>query len=199
MWEEDLRTILLLLFFMLLFAVVYSLTGCTKTAQKIVTTHDTVYVGHTMHDSTYTADSAHEKDFTSKTDTVYMVRVDTVHKTDVRHDSVLVRDSVYIRERGDSVYIYKEKWRERLVFARDTLYKSRTDTLRQIVHDTVYRERTDTLRVIRFVDRGDTSYISKSDREKVVKERRTFAWLKVLGVMVAVFGAIAVWLKFKRD
>ena len=197
MWKEDLRTILLLLFFMLLFGVIYSLMGCTKTAQKIVTTHDTVYVGHTLHDSTFVGDSAHEKDFTSKTDTVYMVRTDTVHKTDVRHDSVLVRDSVYIRERGDSIYIYKEKWRERLVFARDTLYKSRTDTLRQIVHDTVYRERTDTLRVIRFVERGDTSYISKTDKEKVVKERRTFAWLKVLGAAILLFFLFSV-IKIKK-
>lgn len=200
MWKKDLRTLLLLLLTMLIWAVVYNmLTSCTKTTQRFVTTHDTVYVEHSSKDSTYEGNSAHENDFVSKVDTFVQVKTDTIIKTITKRDSVVFRDSVYVKEKGDSVYIYKEKWRERLVFMHDTLYKSRTDTLRQIVRDTIYKERTDTLRVIQFVERGDSAYRATDVGQTIVKERRTFAWLKVLGVMVAVFGAIAVWLKFKRD
>ena len=198
MWKEDLRTILLLLFFMLLFGVLYSLSSCTKTTQKFVTTHDTVYVEHSSKDSTYEGNFGHENDFVSKTDTIIQVKTDTIIKNIVKRDSVVFRDSVYVREKGDSVYVYKEKWRERLVFKHDTLYKSRTDTLRQIVRDTVFKERTDTLRVIQFVERNDSSYLSKSDKEKVVKERRTFGWLKALGAIAVIFGIIWILDKFKK-
>ena len=197
MWKKDLKTILLLLFFMLLFGVLYSLVSCTKTTQELVTTHDTVFVAHSSVDSTNTHHGASDSLVTAKTDTVYQVKTDTVVETVTKRDSVVVRDSIYVRERGDSVYIYKEKWRERLVFAHDTLYKSRTDTLWRVSRDTVYQSKTDTVTVYRFVERNDSSYQSKFDKEKVVKEKRTLGWLKVLGVMVLVFAGFAVWRKFR--
>lgn len=199
MWKKDLRTLLLLLLTMLVWAVVYNmLTSCTRTTQKLVTTHDTVFVAHSSVDSTNTHHGASDSLVTAKTDTVYQVKTDTVVKTVTKCDSVVVRDSVYVREKGDSVYIYKEKWRERLVFAHDTLYKSRTDTLWRVSRDTVYQSKTDTVTIYRFVERNDSAYQSKSDKEKVVKEKRSFAWLKILGVFVLIFGGIALWLKLKK-
>lgn len=199
MWKKDLRTLLLLLLTMLIWAVVYNmLTSCTRTTQKLVTTHDTVFVAHSSVDSTNTHHGASDSLVTAKTDTVYQVKTDTVVKTVTKCDSVVVRDSVYVREKGDSVYIYREKWRERLVFAHDTLYKSRTDTLWRVSRDTVYQSKTDTVTIYRFVERNDSAYQSKSDKEKVVKEKRTFGWLKILGVFALIFGGIALWLKLKK-
>ena len=57
------------------------------------------------------------------------VRIDTVYVNKQRVDSVMVRDSVHIIEKGDTVtefrlkYIYK--YRDRV----DTLYRSKTDTI----------------------------------------------------------------------
>ena len=57
------------------------------------------------------------------------VRIDTVYVNKQRVDSVMVRDSVHIIEKGDTVtefrlkYIYKYKDRT------DTLYISKTDTI----------------------------------------------------------------------
>lgn len=57
------------------------------------------------------------------------VRIDTVYVNQQRVDSVMVRDSVHIYQKGDTVtefrlkYIYK--YRDRV----DTLYRSKTDTI----------------------------------------------------------------------
>ena len=57
------------------------------------------------------------------------VRNDTVYVNQQRIDSILVKDSVHITEKGDTVtefrlkYIYK--YRDRV----DTLYRSKTDTI----------------------------------------------------------------------
>lgn len=196
MWKKDLRTILLLLFLMLIFGVVYSLVSCTKT-QKSLVTHDTVFVAHSLTDSASTHHGASDSLVTAHSDTLYVVKVDTLKKTVIRHDSVVSRDSVYVREKGDSVYVYKEKWRERLVFTHDTLYKTRTDTVLKIVRDTVYKVRTDTVRSVRYVERSDSTYQSKEKEKETIKERRTLSWLKVLGVMVIVFGGITAWRRFR--
>ena len=199
MWKKDLRTLLLLLLTMLLWAVVYNmLTSCTKTTQKLVTTHDTVYVAHSSVDSTNTHHGTSDSLVKSKTDTIYQVKTDTIIKNIVKRDSVVVRDSVYVREKGDSVFVYKEKWRERLVFAHDTLYKSRTDTLWRVSRDTVYQSKTDTVTVYRFVERNDSAYQAKSDKEKVVKERRSFAWLKILGALLICLAGFGIWYKINK-
>lgn len=60
---------------------------------------------------------------------VETVRTDTVYMNRVERDSVVRYDSVYVREKGDTVwlekykYVYRDKWRT------DTLYMSRTDTV----------------------------------------------------------------------
>ena len=196
MWKKDLRTILLLLFLMLIFGVVYSLVSCTKTQESLVT-HDTVFVAHSLTDSVKTHHGVSDSLVKAHSDTLYVVKVDTLKKTVVRQDSVVSRDSVYVREKGDSVYVYKEKWRERLVFMRDTLYKSRTDTVLKIVRDTVVKVRTDTVRVYQSVERNDSTYQSKEKEKETIKERRTLSWLKVLGVMVIVLGVITAWRRLR--
>ena len=197
MWKKDLRTILLLLFLMLIFGVVYSLVSCTKT-QKTLVTHDTVFVAHSITDSVKTHHGASDSLVKAHSDTLYVVKSDSVARASVSVDSVYVRDSVYIREKGDSVYVYKEKWRERLVFMRDTLYKARTDTVLKIVRDTVVKVRTDTVRSVRYVERNDSTYQSKEKEKEVTKERRTLSWLKVLGVIVIVLGVITACRRLRR-
>lgn len=183
MWKKDLRTILLLLFFMFLFAVLYSLSSCTRTVEKSVVTHDTIFVAH------HTTDTLNVQEKAS--DTVYVAKTDTFTKTEVHRDSVVIRDSVFVREKGDSVFVYKEKWRTRIDIKHDTVYKSKTDT--------VWQSKTDTVIVFRSMERQDSAYQSKTDKEKVVKERRTLGWLKVLGVFALVFGALGVWRWLRRS
>lgn len=61
--------------------------------------------------------------------TLETVRSDTVYIQSAKVDSVMVRDSIYIVERGDTVlehrYHYIYKYRDRV----DTLYMSKTDTI----------------------------------------------------------------------
>lgn len=67
------------------------------------------------------------------------VKTDTTYLTKVRHDSIYVRDSIYVYQRGDTVtktvdrlrYLYRDRV--------DTVYISRTDTL--TVHDVEYRDK----------------------------------------------------------
>ena len=182
MCKKDLKTLLLLLLTFALWAIVYNmLTSCTKTVQKSVVTHDTVYVAHSSVDTF----NVQEK----STDTVYVAKTDTFIKTDIKRDSIFVRDSVYVREKGDSVYVYKEKWRTKIDIKHDTIFKSKTDT--------VYQDRTDTVTVYRYVERNDSAYNSKTDKEKIVKQKRTSGWMKVLGLVIAI-AVLAVWRKFRR-
>lgn len=60
---------------------------------------------------------------------VEAVSRDTVWRDRVQRDSILRYDSVYIKEKGDTVRVekYKYLWRDRLV--RDTLYIFRTDSV----------------------------------------------------------------------
>ena len=183
MWKRDLRTILWLLLCMLVWAVIYNLlTSCTRTVEKSLVTHDTVFVAH------HTADTANTQHKAS--DTVYVAKTDTFSKTEVRRDSVVIRDSVFVREMGDTLYIYKEKWRTKIDIKHDTVYKSKTDT--------VWQSKTDTVVVYRSMERQDSTYQSKTDKEKQIKERRTLGWLKVLGVLALVFGALGVWRWLRR-
>lgn len=61
---------------------------------------------------------------------VETVRTDSVYLTKIQRDSVTRYDSIYIKERGDTVWL--EKYRYLFVdkLRRDTLYVCRTDTIR---------------------------------------------------------------------
>lgn len=58
-----------------------------------------------------------------------------------QRDRVFIRDSIYIRERGDTVTKYMERVRYQYKVQTDTLYKYRT------LRDTVYMEKRDSIRV----------------------------------------------------
>lgn len=183
MWKRDLRTILWLLLCMLVWAVIYNLlTSCTRTVEKSLVAHDTVLVAH------HTTDTLNVQEKAS--DTVYVAKTDTFTKTEVRRDSVVIRDSVFVREKGDSVFIYKEKWRTRIDIKHDTVYKAKTDT--------VWQSKTDTVTIYRSMERQETTYQSKTDKEKQIKERRTLGWMKVLGVFALLFCALCVWRWLRR-
>lgn len=54
---------------------------------------------------------------------------DTTYVQQVKVDSVYRRDSVFIREKGDTVFIYKERIRDRYVFRHDTLRLVKVDSV----------------------------------------------------------------------
>ena len=61
---------------------------------------------------------------------VETVKRDSIYLQQVRHDSIVRYDSVYVRDKGDTVWLEKFRYlyRDRLV--RDTVYVGRTDTVR---------------------------------------------------------------------
>ena len=54
---------------------------------------------------------------------------DTTYVQQVKVDSVYRRDSVFVREKGDTVIIYKERIRDRYVFKHDTLRLVKVDSV----------------------------------------------------------------------
>lgn len=60
---------------------------------------------------------------------VETVRTDTLYQKVVQRDSIHIHDSVTIREKGDTVKIehWRTQWRDRC--QRDTIYRSRTDSV----------------------------------------------------------------------
>jgi ABC-type anion transport system duplicated permease subunit len=75
---------------------------------------------------------------------VEKVRTDTTYITKHQRDSIYVHDSVYLHEytRGDTVYIEKVRLRtdikEKLRI--DTIYKSKTDTVKVSVQETTVKQ-----------------------------------------------------------
>lgn len=59
-----------------------------------------------------------------------VVRTDTVYSAKFRVDSVIMRDSVLVVQKGDTLIVSKvrDRWRDRVV--RDTVYRSASDTVR---------------------------------------------------------------------
>lgn len=68
-------------------------------------------------------------------------QMDSIFARMTQRDSIYVHDSIYVREKGDTVYQYVEKLRYKYVNSVDTLYKYRT------LLDTMYIERRDSIRV----------------------------------------------------
>lgn len=182
---------MVLLFFMLMMGVVYCLVSCTKTVSEVVEKKDTVYVDHAERDSSGLYHNGSMVTDASFRDSSLRVVHDTVEKVAVQKDSVLVRDSVHVREKGDSVYVYKERWNTRLVVSHDTVLKVRTDTVIKIVTDTLLVVVKDTVRTWDHSAKNDSTYVSKQDNEKVVKEKKSTFWWKVLGL---VGGLMVIWL-----
>jgi hypothetical protein len=54
---------------------------------------------------------------------------DTTYIQQIQIDSVYKRDSIYIKDKGDTVWIYKELWREKYKYLRDTVSIVRVDSV----------------------------------------------------------------------
>lgn len=71
----------------------------------------------------------------SCTRTVYVpqtsIQHDSIYITKVKKDSVYLRDSVYIHEKNDTVFL--EKWHTKYIerLSTDTLYIEKSDTIRE--------------------------------------------------------------------
>lgn len=59
----------------------------------------------------------------------YIVQRDTTYIEKVRVDSLWQKDSVFVREKGDTLYIYKEHIRDRYRYIHDTAYVTRIDSV----------------------------------------------------------------------
>lgn len=54
---------------------------------------------------------------------------DTTYISKVKVDSVFKRDSIFVKEKNDTVYVYKEKVRDRFHMLRDTVYRHIVDSV----------------------------------------------------------------------
>ena len=54
---------------------------------------------------------------------------DTTYIDKLRIDSLRIRDSIYIKDKGDTVWIYKEYWRDRWHYEHDTVAVVRVDSV----------------------------------------------------------------------
>lgn len=102
-------------------------------------------------------------------ETVY-VR-DTTYISKVQVDSVFKRDSVFIKEKNDTVYVYKEKVRDRYRLLRDTVYQNSVDSV----------------------------YIDKVREVKVEKQLNAWQKFRLHGfwVLAAMVGGYVVW-KYRK-
>ncbi|WP_462389232.1 hypothetical protein [Phocaeicola coprocola] len=60
---------------------------------------------------------------------VETVKVDTTYINKLQRDSIYVLDSMYVKEKGDTVLIEKYKYLYRDKLVRDTLYMAKTDSI----------------------------------------------------------------------
>lgn len=60
-------------------------------------------------------------------ETIYLR--DTTYISKVKVDSVFRHDSVFVKEKNDTIYIYKEKVRDRYRLLRDTVYRHKVDSV----------------------------------------------------------------------
>lgn len=102
-------------------------------------------------------------------ETVY-VR-DTTYISKVQVDSVFKRDSIFVKEQNDTIYVYKEKVRDRYRLLRDTVYQYSVDSV----------------------------YIDKVREVKVEKQLNAWQKFRLHGfwVLAAMVGGYVVW-KYRK-
>lgn len=102
-------------------------------------------------------------------ETVY-VR-DTTYISKVQVDSVFKRDSIFMREKNDTIYVYKEKVRDRYRLLRDTVYQYSVDSV----------------------------YVDKVREVKVEKQLNAWQKFRLRGfwVLAAMVGGYVVW-KYRK-
>ncbi len=60
---------------------------------------------------------------------VETIKIDTTYINKLQRDSIYMLDSVYVKEKGDTVFIEKYKYLYRDKLIRDTIYISKTDSV----------------------------------------------------------------------
>ena len=102
-------------------------------------------------------------------ETVY-VR-DTTYISKVQVDSVFKRDSIFVKEKNDTIYVYKEKVRDRYRLLRDTVYQHSVDSV----------------------------YVDKVREVKVEKQLNAWQKFRLRGfwVLAAMVGGYVVW-KYRK-
>lgn len=103
---------------------------------------------------------------------VETIRTDSVYISKVKVDSFIQRDSVNTFIKGDTITIYKERWRERYAIIHDTIISARIDSIPYPVE--VVKEKN----------------LSFSERLKI----RSFPLLFVAVVLLGLFA----WIKTRR-
>lgn len=64
---------------------------------------------------------------------VESVKTDSIYINKLQVDSIYMQDSVYIKEKGDTIYMYKYKYLNRYKLLTDTMYVCKTDTIYNVV------------------------------------------------------------------
>ena len=64
---------------------------------------------------------------------VESVKTDSIYINKLQVDSIYMQDSVYVKEKGDTIYMYKFKYLDRYKLLTDTMYVNRTDTIYNMV------------------------------------------------------------------
>lgn len=102
-------------------------------------------------------------------ETVY-VR-DTTYISKLQVDSVFKQDSIFVKEKNDTIYVYKEKVRDRYRLLRDTVYQHSVDSV----------------------------YVDKVREVKVEKQLNAWQKFRLLGfwVLAAMVGGYVVW-KYRK-
>lgn len=134
------------------------LAGCAST-RRAVNTYQT------QQDSTYSS----------------VQRLDSLFRVMMQRDSIHQRDSIYIREKGDTVTKYVERTKYRIVTRTDTVYRDRLRI------DTLYINRTDSVTVEKPV------YIEK----QMKWYDKGFIWVGRLCCLAAILWALFLYLKRK--
>lgn len=100
------------------------------------------------------------------------VRTDTCYVNKIRTDSVYVRDSVVVERGGDTIKVTAWRWRERYVVQRDTIYRSRTDSVA-------------------------VSYPVERKLSRWEKTKQDIGGIAI-GAFIAVVSAVVIWLAVKK-
>ena len=64
---------------------------------------------------------------------VESVKTDSIYINKLQVDSIYMQDSVYIKEKGDTIYEYRYRYLNRYKLLTDTMYVNRTDTIYNVV------------------------------------------------------------------
>ena len=126
-------------------------------------------------DAKRTTTETHEREYKSTQ------RLDSLFKSALSRDSIYIHDSIYVREKGDTLYKYIEKIRYKYITRQDTI------TRYTLKVDTVYR---------------DSGRVEVYERPVYVEKpakwyNKGFIWLGRMCCIAAILWALFLYLKRK--